>query len=149
MERKLGRTTFEIKSSDEGKFSGRAMVYGVIDSYNDIGAPGMFTRTIRENKGKIRILGGHDPINAFGWGVLRDTPSALYVDAQLEMKISGARDLFTQIKAGLIDGLSIGFSVPDGGARFNRSGVRELLDVDLSKSRPSRGKPCPARSSTR
>ena len=130
MEYKVSKSTFEVKAGAEGKGSGVVMVYGVVDSYNDRTLPGAFTRTIRENGGKVRFNKQHvnDPLGII---TLRDTTTALYGDYELNMNIAAARDLHEQIKSSYVDGLSIVFSVPDGGARYTRDNIRELIDVDL------------------
>ena len=128
MEYKVSKSTFEVKAGAEGKGAGKVMVYGVDDSYNDRGIPGMFTRTIRENDGKVRFNKQHinDPLGIIR---LRDTATALYGDYELNMNIAAARDLHEQIKSGLVNGLSIGYETKS--YRYDRQGVRELLDVDL------------------
>ncbi len=130
METKVSQSRFEVKAGAEGKGSGVVMVYGVVDSYNDRGIAGMFTRTIRENGGMVRFNKQHinDPLGTI---TLRDASTALYGDYELNMQIAAARDLHEQIKSGLVDGLSIGYTVPDGGARYTRDSIRELIDVDL------------------
>ena len=128
METKVSQSRFEVKTGAEGKGSGKVMLYGVVDSYNDRGMPGMFTRTIRENGGKVRFNKQHinDPLGII---TLRDSPTALFGDYELNMKIAAARDLHEQIASGYVDGLSIGYETKS--YRYDKQGVRELLDVDL------------------
>ncbi len=128
METKVSQSRFEVKAGAEGKGSGVVMVYGVVDSYNDRGIAGMFARTIRENSGKVRFNKQHinDPLGTI---TLRDTATALLGDYELNMAISASRDLHEQIKAGLVNGLSIGYETKS--YRYDKQGVRELLDVDL------------------
>jgi uncharacterized protein len=128
MERKVSQSRFEAKAGAEGKGSGIVMKYDVIDSYNDRGIFGMFTRTIRENGGKVRFNKQHinDPLGIIK---LRDTATALLGDYELNMNIAAARDLHEQIKSGLVNGLSIGYETKS--YRYDKQGVRELLDVDL------------------
>jgi HK97 family phage prohead protease len=78
----------------------------------------------------IKILAQHDPTDVIGVGVLRDTADALWLDGRLELGLQSARDAQLRLKGGLIDGLSIGYSVADGGS-YLKNGVRYLTDVDL------------------
>jgi HK97 family phage prohead protease len=126
--KQIQRAQFEIKATDEGRFSGAAMIYNVIDSHQDRTLPGAFRKTIAENGGRIRVNTQHADY-PLGWGTLRDTSDALLIDVQLEMGMQAARDLFAQVKAGLVGGLSIGYIVRD--FRYDKKGVRELLDIDL------------------
>jgi HK97 family phage prohead protease len=128
MDTKIQRSQFEVKATEEGRFSGRAMVYNVVDSHQDRTLPGAFRKTLIENGGKIRVNAQHMDY-PLGWGTLRDSSDALLIDVQLEMGMQAARDLFAQVKAGLVGGLSIGYLVRD--FRYDKKGVRELLDIDL------------------
>jgi HK97 family phage prohead protease len=128
VETKIQHSQFEIKTEAEGRFSGRAMVYNIVDSHNDRTLPGAFTKTISENGGRIRVNAQHED-NPLGWGTLRDSADALLIDVQLEMSMQAARDLFAQIKSALVPGLSIGYLVRN--FRYDKNGVRELLDIQL------------------
>src|SRR6267154_3509440 len=53
MERKFLVTPFKLKSiSTSGQFTGRAAVYGNIDSYGDVVTPGAFTQSLKDLGGE-------------------------------------------------------------------------------------------------
>lgn len=119
----------DVKAKEEpGKFSGAASVYGVLDNHGDIVVPGAFAKTISENSGRIKILSQHNPADVIGSAILVDTPEALMVEGQLEMELQSARDTYVRLKAGLIDGLSIGYESRDD---FFERGVRMIRDIKL------------------
>lgn len=120
----------DAKAKDEpGKFTGKASVYGVIDSYGDVVMPGAFTKTLAEKGNEIVVLSQHDQTNAIGIARLSDSSDALLItDGRLELELASARDEYVRLKSGLITGISIGYVTRD--ARFEQ-GVRQLTDIDL------------------
>lgn len=120
----------DAKAKDEpGKFTGKASVYGVIDSYGDVVMPGAFTKTLAERGSEIVVLSQHDPTNSIGKAQLADSADALLItDGRLELELASARDEYIRLKSGLITGISIGYVTRD--ARFEQ-GVRQLTEIDL------------------
>lgn len=109
--------TFDVKSvTDEGVIEGYASVFDVIDEQGDIVLPGAFTRTINawNAKGKpVPVLWQHDAFAPIGatTGITEDG-HGLRVRAQLAMGVQKAREAHELAAAGVLGGLSIGFSVP-------------------------------------
>ena len=109
--------TFDVKNvSDEGVIEGYASVFDVIDEQGDIMLPGSFTRTINAWAAKGRpvpVLWQHDafaPIAATT--SITEDDRGLRVRAQLVMDVQRAREALALAKAGVLGGMSIGFSVP-------------------------------------
>lgn len=124
---------FEVKAEgeDAGRFTGRASVYGVVDSYNDVVMPGCFADFLAANGPRIKVLSQHDPSNAIGIAELSDTDTALLANGQLVLDLASARDEYIRLKNGLIDGISIGYDVAPGGASFDADGIRRLHKLNL------------------
>jgi uncharacterized protein len=114
---------------DIGRFTGKASVYGVVDSYGDIVMPGAFKRTLKEKGVNRPLLNQHDPSQPIGICTLIDSPSALYVDGQINLGTQLGREVHSHLEFGSIDGLSIGYSTVV--AIKGKSGHRELVDLDL------------------
>lgn len=101
-------------------------------------APRAFAARI-EGGGDVHLLSGHDyekPLasRAAGTLTLRDTDTALELDATIDGGTSWARDFLSAHQAGLIRGLSPGFRVPRDGERIERRGqdlVRTVLTAEL------------------
>jgi len=87
----------------------------------------------------IHLLSGHDydkPLASRGAGTLelRDTDSALELEARIDTGTSWAADFLAAHRAGLIRGLSPGFRVQPNGERIERRGdsiVRTITGADL------------------
>ena len=109
--------TFDVKSvSDEGVIEGYASVFDVIDEQGDIVLPGAFTRTINawSAKGKpVPVLWQHDAFAPIGaTTAISEDDHGLRIRTQLVMGVQKAREAHALADAGVLGGLSIGFSVP-------------------------------------
>ena len=75
-----------------------------------------------------------DPSEPVGiWLELREDHRGLYARGRLIPEVARARELLSLLRAGAIDGLSIGFRTPKG-TIDPRTRVRRLVAVDLSRS---------------
>ena len=111
--------SFEIKAvSDDGLFSGYASVFDNVDSYGDIVRKGAFVESIGEweSKGKMPpILWNHDPSDPIGiYTKMQEDEKGLYVEGKLLIDdVPRAKQTHALMKAGVIDGLSIGYRVKE------------------------------------
>ncbi|WP_445216199.1 HK97 family phage prohead protease [Bradyrhizobium sp. Pa8] len=123
---------FDTKSlSDDGTFSGYASRFGITDLGRDVVMPGAFTKTLLQSPGKIKMLLQHDTARPVGvWKSLVEDSFGLKVTGQLVLDSTQGRDTYALLKAGALDGLSIGYvSKKDS---FDRTkNVRRLEAVDL------------------
>jgi uncharacterized protein len=118
--------------SHDGAFAGYASLFDVPDLSNDVIAPGAFAATLgRRQPQSIKLLFQHDPSTPIGvWQTLREDARGLYVEGQLTLDNSKARDVLALLRSGAIDGLSIGFKVITA-ARTAITGQRRLTRLDL------------------
>ena len=119
---------FEIKQvSEAGEVEGYASVFGGIDSYGDTVVPGAFSRSIAMRKPKM--LADHDMRARAGvWDIVREDEKGLYVKGRLNMEKQMVRELYSDMKMGALDGLSIGYRT----LQDEMDGkVRKLKEVDL------------------
>lgn len=126
-------TALDLKSvADDGRFEGYASVFGAEDLGRDVVAAGAFRETLqRRGAAGVRLLFQHDPGQPIGvWEELREDGRGLYAKGRLMPDVVRAREVLSLMRAGAIDGLSIGFKA-ERGRRDQRSGVRRLEKVDL------------------
>ncbi len=118
--------------ASDGTFSGYASLFDVPDQGGDIVARGAFTETLtRLGPSGIRLLFQHDPKEPVGvWTKLAEDARGLRVEGALTLGNSRARDLDALLRAGAIDGLSIGFKTITS-QRIPGSNLRRLTRVDL------------------
>src|SRR6266540_1978118 len=101
--------SLEIKAiSEEGKFTGAASVYGVVDLGGDVVERGAFSKSLSEGK-QLPLLYRHD--SPVGLVSLKDSADALLVEGQLSMGLQLAKDALTLMRDGVIKGLSIGYQI--------------------------------------
>ena len=130
--------SFEIKAvSDDGLFSGYASVFDNVDSYGDIVRKGAFVESISEweRKGKMPpILWHHNPEDPIGvYTKMQEDDKGLFVEGRLLIDdVPKARQTHALMKAGAIDGLSIGYKVKE--YSFDaKNDIRELLKLKLGE----------------
>jgi HK97 family phage prohead protease len=116
----------------DGVIEGYASLFGEVDQARDMVMPGAFTQTLKlRGLRKIPMLFQHDPSEPVGvWLELREDLRGLWARGRLIPDVRRARELYALLKAGAIDGLSIGYRTQRG-AIEPRTRIRRLYQVDL------------------
>lgn len=136
MKHKTLDVAFEIKAvSDDGLFSGYGSVFGNVDSGGDIVHAGAFSKSIQEWEGRKRmppVLWNHDRNEPIGvYTAMREDEKGLYVEGKLLVDdVQRAREIHALMKAGALDGMSIGYGVRDS-SRDRSTGITNLKDLRL------------------
>lgn len=126
----IARPTASIDA--DGTVEGYASLFGEIDQARDMVMPGAFARTLASRDiRRVPMLFQHDPAEPIGiWLELREDFRGLFARGRLIPDVVRAREVLALVKAGAIDGLSIGFRTVRG--RIDpRTRVRKLDQVDL------------------
>ena len=123
---------FSEAPSDAGVFEGYASTFGVLDLGGDIVVKGAYAGTLRERGAKgVKLLFDHNPSQPIGvWDDLREDDTGLYGRGRLLLDIEKGREVHALMKAGAIDGLSIGYRVVNA-SRDAKTGARMLEELDL------------------
>jgi HK97 family phage prohead protease len=119
-------------SVDGDGIEGYASLFGVLDQGGDVVMPGAFRASLaRRAAGDVRMLFQHDPAQPIGvWEAIREDAKGLYVRGRLIEAVDRAREVLALIRAGALDGLSIGFHARKA-ARDSATGQRRLFEIDL------------------
>ena len=128
----------EIRAVDteQGIFEGYASVFDVVDSYGSQIMRGAFTKTLQERGDKIKVLWNHDDDAPIGKPLeMREDSHGLFVRAQLTRGVQRAEEALLLMKDGVINTLSIGFSIPRGKESLV-DGVRQINEVKLYEFSP-------------
>lgn len=131
LEIKLART--DVRAiGDDGVVAGYASIFGNLDSGGDSVQPGAFARSLAARPAaQVRMLWQHDPDEPIGvWEHIAEDARGLFVRGRILGDVARGRDVLSLLRAGAIDGLSIGFKTIRARAG-DRPGVRMLLEVDL------------------
>lgn len=127
---------FEIKAvHDDGVFEGFGSVFGNVDSYKEIVAPGAFAESLAAWKSAGRlppVLWQHRSGEPIGPYVeMEEQPVGLWVKGRLLVDdVVRAKEARALMKAKAVNGLSIGFVTREDS--YDRvTGIRTLKKVDL------------------
>ena len=127
---------FEIKEiTDDGEFEGHGSVFGDLDGFNDIVAPGAFTKTLEDSKKAGRmpaLLWQHNTMHPLGsWLEVKEDKRGLFVRGKLLVEsVQLAKEAHALLKAKAISGLSIGYKTIKSRTE-EKSGARILTEVKL------------------
>ena len=123
---------FELKREpdEDGVFEGYASVFDVVDLGMDVVAPGAFSKSLGSGR-KVKMLWQHNMSDPIGvWDEIQEDAKGLYVKGRLLKDVQKGREAMALLKAGAIDGMSIGYrtieAAPEAGGR-----VRKLMEVEL------------------
>jgi HK97 family phage prohead protease len=121
--------------NDDGTFTGYGSVFGVLDSYNEIVAPGAFTESLKEIADSGRALPAlwqHRSDSPIGiYTELAEDETGLLVKGTLAREdVVQAREAFALMKLGAVTGLSIGYYVRES-SFDEKTGIRTLKKLDL------------------
>jgi len=134
LETRVNSTKFEVREDADGMtFEGYAAVFNSPSEplpFIERIAPGAFKRTLRE-RSDVKLLWNHDsnhPLASTRGGSLKITEDnyGLRVEARLANTQAG-RDAAELIRSNVVDAMSFGFTVPEGGAEWNENGTERTL----------------------
>ena len=118
---------------DAGTFTGHAAIFGERNSFNEIVKAGAFARTLADHQSRgVRppMLWSHNTGEVIGvWTDIREDERGLAVTGKLVTETARGREAHALLKAGALNGLSIGFR-PRQQER-GPNGLRILSDIDL------------------
>lgn len=127
----------EFKAAgDTGRFEGYAAIFGNIDLGGDIIERGAFKEFVTNRDGKTVILWQHNTRDPVGVAKVRQDDKGLAFEGELVMEDPTARKAHAHMKAGSVNGMSIGYDVLDGGAEILNSGIRTLSKLKLWEISP-------------
>lgn len=131
----LNTKRLELKSLDEatGEFVGYCSVFGVEDQVGDVVRKGAFAKTISERGPQgIKMLFDHNPSEPIGrWMSLEEDDYGLLGRGQLLLDLEKGREVYTLMKAQVLDGLSIGYRVTKQSQDRANPHIRFLDEIDL------------------
>src|SRR3954447_20641228 len=121
-----------VSLAPDGAGEGYASLFGEIDQARDMVMPGAFAQTLKQRGlRKIPMLFQHDPSEPVGvWLELQEDFRGLRARGRLIPDVTRARELLSLLKAGAVDGLSIGYRTVRGQID-PKTRVRKLYQVDL------------------
>ena len=126
----------EIKSLKEsGEFEGYGSTFGgEPDAYGDVIAAGAYTDSLAKHKAKgtmPKLFWQHNADEPIGkWSDAKEDDHGLLMAGKLNMDVQRGREAYALLKAGDIDGLSIGYRIKEYSVD-TETGVWTLEKLDL------------------
>ncbi|AUX77992.1 phage prohead protease protein [Sinorhizobium fredii] len=125
----------DVKADNEGVLTGYASLFDVVDRQSEIVRPGAYRRTLAEHKMQgtsPALLWSHKLDRPIGrWVELREDQRGLWAKGKLSLNTDAGKQAYAHLVNGDLDGLSIGFVVPEDGRKYLGDGTFELLEIEL------------------
>lgn len=124
---------------EERTFKGYASTFGNVDEVGDIIEAGAFAKSIQERgpegTKQIKVLWQHNEPLGMPTVMVEDS-KGLYVEGKISKTRLGDEAL-ELMRDGVVDRMSIGFSIPQGKAYYDEAmGVRKIKEVKLFEFSP-------------
>jgi HK97 family phage prohead protease len=123
-----------VRAADDGTVEGYGSVFGMRDTYDDVIQPGAFAASLKEHRAAgtmPAMLWQHDPSEPIGiWTDMAEDEKGLRVKGRLVLESERGRAAHALLKAGALNGLSIGFMAKEW-AYDRETEVRTLTNIDL------------------
>lgn len=130
-------TQFKAEDINESKrtFAGYASTWD-LDQGGDIIHKGAFKKTISERGNQVKVLWQHDQNQPIGLPVsMVEDSKGLLVEAKLSNTTLG-NDVIELLKDGVVNQMSIGYSIPANKSEINAKGFRDISEVKLYEFSP-------------
>lgn len=120
------------ETASDGTFEGYASLFNREDLARDVVMPGAFRESLKRRGARgVKLLFQHDANQPIGvWMALQEDARGLYARGRLMREVGKAREVMALMRAGALDGLSIGFRTVKA-RRDKTTGVRRLDRIDL------------------
>jgi len=127
--------TLSLKATgDDGTIEGYGSVFGVRDNWDDIIAKGAFAASLADHKAAgtmPAMLWQHESDEPIGvWTEMKEDAKGLYIKGQLVLETMRGKEAHALLKAGALNGLSIGFMSKQW-SYDTETDIRTLTEVDL------------------
>ena len=129
-------TAFEgaTQAGATGRVEGYASYFGEPDQSGDVVAPGAFRASLERLKAagrRVKFLWQHDPARPIGvWHDVREDARGLRLNGTILADVKQGAEAMALMRAGAIDGLSIGYRVVRA-EKNAATGGRRLIEIDL------------------
>lgn len=107
-------STKELQITDDGEFGyfkGYAITWDNVDRAREVAVKGCFAESLKENP-KVKMQWQHDYADLIGsYTKLEEDDTGLYCEGRINLGTARGKEAYVLLKAGDIDGLSIGYEV--------------------------------------
>lgn len=119
----------DINLNKNGIFEGYASTFGNIDYDLDVIYPQAFEESLHVQNNKVVLLYQHQHETPIGLVKLYEDDIGLYAIGELNLKVHKAQEVYSLLKQGALNAMSIGFQAID--YELDDDGIRHLHKIDL------------------
>lgn len=125
----------KFDSSEQGVFSGYASVFNSSDAVNDTILPGAFTKSLELGR-VIKMFFNHDhkAVPVGDWVVMKEDAHGLRAEGKIDLNHVMGPTIYSALKRGALDGISIGFTMDAGDFQKKAEGGRIIKSVNLKEA---------------
>lgn len=128
------RCAFKFHASKKGEFEGYASKFDGVDSYGDTIIKGAFEKTI--GSGTLpKMFVNHDSyqVPVGDWVDMKEDDDGLLVVGKIDLNHKDGPTVYSALKRGAMDGMSIGYKIFKGGSEENETGGLNLSSIDVKE----------------
>lgn len=133
LETKFHKFDWDEALGQEGEIKGYASLFSLTDQGGDVVEKGAFKESLAAHRAqnfRPKMLWQHDAAQPIGiWDAIIEDEKGLFVKGRILTEIQAGREALALIRAGAIDGLSIGYKTQR--ATKGKKGQRHLTKVEL------------------
>jgi HK97 family phage prohead protease len=133
LEHKFARFGDGLSVSEDAVIEGYASLFGQVDQGSDVVQKGAYRSSLaglEKESQRVKMLWQHDPAQPIGvWDEVREDDTGLWVKGRLLESTQKGHEAAALIRAGAMDGLSIGYRTKR--AVKNEKGQRVLTELEL------------------
>ena len=126
--------TCQLKFASEGtgEFEGYASVYHSNDAVNDTIVPGAFSKSLESGR-NIKLFQNHKQheVPVGDWISLTEDSRGLRAVGKIDLNHKDGPTVYSALKRGAMDGLSVGFTMADDDFEMKNDGGRIIKNLDL------------------
>lgn len=122
-------------ASDAGEFAGYASVFDSNDSVNDTIVPGAFQKSLESGRSvKMFVNHAQHEVPIGDWVEMKEDERGLYAVGKIDLNHKDGPTVYSALKRGAMDGISIGFTMGDGDWESKNDRGRLIKNVNLMEA---------------
>lgn len=133
MTNQLDKCQLKFSSEDKGSFEGYASVFDSVDKVGDTIKKGAFVESLARFTPKMFVNHDHGQVPIGDWVEMHEDDTGLYAKGQIDLNHKDGVTVYSAMKRGAMDGLSIGFTMSDDGYESKGDG-RIISSVNLMET---------------
>jgi hypothetical protein len=130
----LEQCNLKFANKDTGVFEGYASVFNSTDKVGDTILPGAFMSSISKRLPKMFVNHKQSDVPVGDWTDMKEDEHGLKAKGVIDLNHKDGPTVFSALKRGAMDGLSIGFTMSEGDFEKKSEGGRNIKNMNLMEA---------------